>query len=85
MEHLDKLFYGVFSLLTLGLVRHWLFKLDKKVDSFIEAHHKCREELPTKYADRTDTRADIKELYARTDGQGRTLERVKGRLNGATA
>jgi len=70
---------------TAWIVRKNLSDVKTEIEKIADAHHACRAELTGRFADKGDTRTDIKELFTRTDEQGRTLAQLRGRLNGANA
>jgi len=71
--------------LTVRIVRKNLTDFKTDITKMAERQNECRESLPERFADKSNTRTDIKELFTRTDEQGRTLAQLKGRLNGANA
>jgi len=71
--------------LTTWIVRKSLTDFKVDIAKISERQNGCRESLSERFADKGNTRDDMKELFARTDEQGRAIERMQGRMNGATA
>jgi hypothetical protein len=70
--------------LLIWFLKRALDRLERNITKVTDSHNECRATLTKRFADRKDTRDDLKELFNRTEAAEKDVSYLKGRGNGAT-